>query len=83
MAAGRPIVASDLPSIREILHHGIDALLVAPGNASALAAAIQQVLADPALAIRLAGSAAIAAQQYSWDRRAQRLEALFREVTGT
>jgi glycosyltransferase involved in cell wall biosynthesis len=83
MAAGRPIVASDLPSIREILHHGTDALLVAPGDASALAAAIQQVIADPALASRLAGSAAVAAQQYSWDHRAQRFEALFREVTGT
>jgi glycosyltransferase involved in cell wall biosynthesis len=80
MAAGRAIVASDLPSIREILHGDADALLVPAGDASALAGAIRRLLADPALAARLARAAFEAAPQYSWDRRAERLETLFAEV---
>lgn len=80
MAAGRPIVASDLPSIREILRDGENALLVEPGNASALAAAVQRVLADPELAAALARAALDQVPAYSWERRAQRLETLFDEV---
>jgi glycosyltransferase involved in cell wall biosynthesis len=81
MAAGRPIVASNLPSIREILHDDIDALLVTPGNAPALADAIRRLIADPALSDRLAAAALAAAPQYSWARRAERLETLFNDVT--
>jgi glycosyltransferase involved in cell wall biosynthesis len=80
LAAGRAIVASDLPSIREVLHDGVDALLVPPGDANALAGAIRQVLADPSLAARLARAASEAAPQYSWERRAERLETLFTEI---
>jgi glycosyltransferase involved in cell wall biosynthesis len=80
MAAGRAIVASDLPSIREILHSGVDALLVTPGSAEALAAAIRVLLADPELAARLARAALHAAPDYSWDRRAERLETLLADV---
>ena len=64
LAAGRAIVASDLPSIREILHDDVDALLVAPGDASALAGAIRRLLGDPALAARLARAAFDAAPEY-------------------
>jgi glycosyltransferase involved in cell wall biosynthesis len=81
MAAGRPIVASDLPSIREVLTHEANALLVAPGDAHALAAAIQRLLDDQALAGRLAAAALQAAGEYTWRRRAERLEALFEEVS--
>ncbi len=81
MAAGRPIVASDLPSVREILHDGVDALLVPPGDARALADAIRTLLSNRALARRLAAAAAHAVPQYGWDRRAERLETLFRTVT--
>jgi len=80
MAAGRPIVASDLPSIREILRDGENALLVPPGNADALAAAIERLLSDAVLASTLARTALAEAPSYSWERRAERLEALFGEV---
>jgi glycosyltransferase involved in cell wall biosynthesis len=80
MAAGRPIVASDLPSVREVLHHEIDALLVPPGDHATLAAAIERLLGDGALSARLAGAALAAAPAYSWDRRAERLEAFFRAI---
>jgi glycosyltransferase involved in cell wall biosynthesis len=81
MAAGRAIVASDLPSIREILHDGVHALLVEAGNPAALAGAIRRLLADPALASRLGRAARDAAPEYSWERRAERLERLFGQLT--
>ncbi|MEP6916005.1 MAG: glycosyltransferase family 4 protein [Acidobacteriota bacterium] len=81
LSAGRAIVASDLPAIREILRHDVDALLVAPGNAGELAGAIRLLLADPALAARLARAASDAAPLYSWARRAEKLEALLTDVT--
>jgi glycosyltransferase involved in cell wall biosynthesis len=71
MASGRPLVASDLPSIREILTHEENALLVPPGDARALAAAITRLLADRGLSHRLAARAFEDAKAYSWDRRAQ------------
>jgi glycosyltransferase involved in cell wall biosynthesis len=80
MASGRPIVSTDLPAIREILTDEVNALLVTPGDASAISAAIGRVLADPALAQKLAHAALAAVPDYSWDRRAERLEALFGEV---
>jgi glycosyltransferase involved in cell wall biosynthesis len=80
MAAGRAIVASNLPSIREILHDGVDALLVPPGDPGALADAIGRLLDDSELARRLAAAAAGAVPQYAWNQRAERLEALFRTV---
>lgn len=80
MAAGRAIVASDLPSIREVLHDGQNALLVPPGDAAALAAALRRLLDDRALSSRLARAAFAAMPEYSWSRRAERLEALFTEI---
>lgn len=80
LAAGRAIVASDLPSIREVVHDGIHALLVAPGEPDALARGIERVLDDPSLEERLARAAAELAPHYSWARRAERLEALFARV---
>jgi glycosyltransferase involved in cell wall biosynthesis len=80
MAAGRPIVASDLPSIREVLHHGVDALLVEPGNADALASAIRRLTEDRGLAARIGRAAWDAVPEYSWERRAERLEAVLLEA---
>ena len=80
MAAGRPIVASDLPSSREVLSDGENALLVPPGDVSALAGALRRVLADGDLARRLASAAWEVAPRYSWDARARALRELFEEV---
>ena len=56
MAMGVPIVSSALPAIRELVVDERDGLLVAPGDADALAAAIGRLLDDPQLAARLAGA---------------------------
>jgi glycosyltransferase involved in cell wall biosynthesis len=80
MAARKAIVASDLPSIREVLSHDVNAILVKPGDADAIASAIRTLAGDRALRERLAASACEAGASYSWARRAERLDALFGEV---
>jgi glycosyltransferase involved in cell wall biosynthesis len=74
LAVGRPIIASDLTALREVLTDGTTALLVAPGDPGALARAIDRLRADPALASRLAEAARALAPRYSWDARAARIE---------
>lgn len=80
MASGRPIVASDLPSLREVLVDGETALLAEAGNADALRGAVQRVLRDRALAVHLATRAFETVGHYSWNRRAERLDALLQAV---
>jgi len=80
MAAGRPVVVSDLPAIREVVRHGETAWVVPPGDPVALANGIAHVLGNVALARELARAAWDEAAEYSWARRAERLEALFEEI---
>ena len=80
MAAGRPIVASDLPSSREILEDGRTAILVPPGEAAPLAGAVDRLLRDRPLALRLAKAAYDEAPRYSWDARARALRELMEEA---
>jgi glycosyltransferase involved in cell wall biosynthesis len=75
MASGRPLVASDLPALREVLRPDDNAVLVAPGSINALAAGIRRVLEDAAFGARLAATARRDAAEYTWDKRAERLEA--------
>jgi glycosyltransferase involved in cell wall biosynthesis len=47
MAAGKPVVASRIEGIDESVEDGVSGLLVTPGDAAGLAAAINQIAADP------------------------------------
>ncbi len=76
LEVGRPIVASDLPALREVLEDGRNAVLAPAGDAQALAGAIGRILEDRDLAERIARQAFEDASAFSWDRRAERLEAL-------
>lgn len=73
MRAGVPIVATDLPSTREILRHDEDAWLVAPDDVAALAAGLAHIRRDRALAARLVHEAASRVVDYSWKARARRV----------
>jgi len=72
MASKRPIVASDLPSIREILNEE-NAVLVEPGNPKALAEGIKRVLNDKKFAYKLSENAYKDVQQYDWVKRAEKI----------
>jgi glycosyltransferase involved in cell wall biosynthesis len=79
MAAGAPIVASDLPTVGEVLTDGDNALLVPPEDPDALAAAIRRLHVNPGLADRLRRTAYEQVRAYTWDTRAARIiEALGR-----
>jgi glycosyltransferase involved in cell wall biosynthesis len=52
MAAGRPLVATDIPGCREAVVHNQTGLLVPPGDAAALAGALKTLIDDPALRAR-------------------------------
>jgi glycosyltransferase involved in cell wall biosynthesis len=52
-SCGRPIVATDVPGCREIVHHGVNGLLVQPRNAAALAGAIQKLLESEELRTKM------------------------------
>jgi glycosyltransferase involved in cell wall biosynthesis len=80
MAVGVPIVATDIPSTRETVTDGEHALLVPPGDAAALSAAVNRVLADPDLATRLADAARIRAHDYDIERTTRDLEAVYARV---
>ncbi len=70
MAAGTPIVATDLPGYANVARAGRDALLVAPGDSAALAQAVLRVLAEDDLARGLARSGIERAGGFSMDHLA-------------
>jgi glycosyltransferase involved in cell wall biosynthesis len=70
MASGRPIVASDLPSIRDVLDE-TNAVLVPPDEPEALAQAITDLCNDAARADAIATMAYKDVAQYTWKKRAQ------------
>jgi glycosyltransferase involved in cell wall biosynthesis len=71
---GRPIVASDLPALREVLVDEQSALLVPAGDAAALARAFERLVSDPSLARSLGAAARRLAPEFTWAKRASRLE---------
>ncbi len=72
MAAHRPIVASDLPSIREILNEQ-NALFVTPDDTVALARGIRTIAENSAQGTVLAEQARHDVERYTWDKRAEHL----------
>ncbi len=74
MAAGVPVVASDIGQIRTVLEGGRLGTLVRPGDPSALAAGIRDVLADPAASAAVASETRrLALREHTWDQRARSL----------
>jgi glycosyltransferase involved in cell wall biosynthesis len=80
MAAGKPIVLSDLPSMRAILRHREHAIMVPPEDAPALARAVDELLADPALRARIGRAARDLVARFSWTSRAQTIVHSARQV---
>ena len=83
MAAGLPVVATDIAGYREVVRDGVEGLLVPPNDPDALARALARILSDPGLAARLGVAGRERARGFAWDFIVPRIEAIYRRVTGS
>ena len=81
MAAGRPLVAANLPVVRELAREDIDALFFAPNDADDLASKLLMVLNDRALAERLSTSASRrACAELTWHEAQKKLLTVYERL---
>lgn len=66
LAAGTPVLASDIPGYRDVLRDGIDGQLVPAGDPLALAQALRGLALEPARRARMARAARERAQRFAW-----------------
>jgi len=77
MAAKRPIIASNLTSVGEILNFQ-NAILVKPDNAQSLSDGIKNVIDNHNLSFNLSEQAYRDVQKYSWARRARKIKSFIK-----
>ena len=80
MAAGLPVVASDIPGFRTVMKDGRQGRLVAPQNAFALADAIATVLSNNRLGAAMAEEGRRTVSEYDWTEVGARIETIYRQV---
>jgi phosphatidylinositol alpha-mannosyltransferase len=80
MAAGTPVVASDLDAFRRVLRDGEAGRLVAVDDGDALAAGLIDVLGDDALRARYVEAAKTAVRRYDWSVVAQQIVRVYETV---
>ena len=82
MAMGKPVVAADVPALRSVITSGINGLLTAVDDPQALAAGVNQLLDNPALASQLGAAARLRATDFTWPARAATLRDFFLQLKG-
>jgi phosphatidylinositol alpha-mannosyltransferase len=75
MAAGTPVVCSDLPGFRAVASGA--AMLVTPARPGLLADAVRQVLEDPSVAHKMTTAGSRTANAFSWDRLVGNVEIIY------
>ena len=80
MAAGAPVVCSDIDGYREVARHNTDAVLVPPRDPDALAAALVRLLRDGALRTQLSEAGLRRAAEFDWASVTARVEAFYLET---
>lgn len=81
MAAGKPILASTLPILGEVLSHGKNALLIPYGDTSGWVHALSLLASNPELAYSLGNKAREDAAMYTWENRARNILTLVSELS--
>jgi glycosyltransferase involved in cell wall biosynthesis len=82
LAVGTPVLATAVGGVPEVVHDGVNGLLVPPGRPDELAAAIRRLLDEPGLRERLAAASRESVAHLSRDRVYGRLEAILLEASG-
>ena len=81
MLAGRAVIATPVGGIPELVEDGATGILIAPGNVTALADALGELLGTPGRADAMGELAALRAQQaLTWSAVARQIEAVYRDV---
>lgn len=73
MAAARPIVATSLSSVKEVLEDGINSVLVEPDSVDSLYEGVLRVLEDSDLAKKIADRAGADIKKYTWEERVKKI----------
>lgn len=82
LAAGLPVIVSDFPLWREIVHDGDCGLVVDPTSPAEVAAAVSRYANDPELVARHSANARrLAVEELNWQREGETLVGLYRELT--
>ncbi len=83
MAAGRPLLASNMPIVRELVREDLDALLFSPNDPDDLARQVLALLNDLDLSKRLARSASERAlSKFSWHESQKKLGKVYEKLLG-
>jgi len=80
MAAGRAVVASDIPGYRCVVQPGVNGVVSPPGDVSALAATLAALVEDGDRRAALAVRGRARALEFAWPRVTDRIEAVYRDV---
>jgi glycosyltransferase involved in cell wall biosynthesis len=80
MVVGRPVVASDVGGLRDVVDHGVSGLLVPPADPSALAAALDRLVDDPQRRQRMGAAGRLKARQFEVAAVAPRVIEVFDET---
>ena len=80
MAVGTPIIASNIEGYASVVTHGEEGLLVPPRNEYELARALIYLLEDESLRQQMGAKGRITADNYSWERVAQRVADFYAKV---
>ena len=79
-AAGTPVVASDIAGYRDVVGHGREGVLVAPGDPGALAAVLLDAAVRPEGVARAARAAAASARRFAWPHVADQVEQAYADA---
>jgi len=81
MACAKPVIASDLPGVREVVGQGKTGLLAKPKNEKDLSEKISTLLSDEDLYVRMSRDALLAVKnEYDWNKVAASTVAVYREA---
>jgi phosphatidylinositol alpha-mannosyltransferase len=73
LAGGKPVIASNIDGFASVITNGVEGHLVLPKDAEALALSLVHLLADDGLRAEMGRHARLRAEEYGWDRVAERV----------
>ncbi len=82
-AAGTPVIASDIAGYRDVVRDGVDGVLVAPGDAQALAEVLRDLWEEPARRSQMALAAVRDVERFAWPRVAAEVMGAYTDAIET